>query len=108
MYRIKATDAFLKWFYTLKDKRIKARVLARLTLIEKGLFGDVKVIDPNINELRIHYGPGYRIYYTKQKETLILLLIAGDKSTQKRDILKARTLYQQLNDLEEYDESFRV
>lgn len=93
MYQINATDAYIKWFKKLKDRTAKVRILARLTNIESGSLGDTKPLDSNVSEFRIPYGPGYRVYYTMKQDVIVLLLIGGDKSTQKRDIEKAKALY---------------
>lgn len=73
-------------------------VARRIERMEQGNFGDVKSVGTRISELRITTGPGYRVYFTKKEETIIILLIGGDKSTQSKDIEKAETL------LEEYDD----
>ena len=72
--------------------KAKAHVLKRITRMELGNFGDHKSVGGNVSEVRIDYGPGYRIYYTNIKGTIILLLIGGDKSSQKKDIEKAKGL----------------
>ena len=98
MYEIKSTKTFSKWLSKLKDMKGRIAVARRIERMEYGNFGDVKSISARISELRITTGPGYRIYFTKKKETVIILLIGGDKSTQSKDIVKAETL------LEEYDD----
>ncbi len=79
---------FLEWFYML-DKTDKKRVEARLIRIQSGNFGDYKNIDNELNELRLKFGSGYRIYYTIHKNEIIILLTGGNKSTQQKDISKA-------------------
>ena len=89
MNQFKKSDEFETWFKALKDLRAKTRILARIVSAEKGNFGDTEPVGHGISEMRIHYGPGYRLYYTRRGEIVYLLLIGGDKSTQKRDIKKA-------------------
>lgn len=92
MNTIQKTDVFDKWLSKLQDIRAKARIFARINQAEQGNFGDHKFIADNLYEMRIHYGPGYRIYYTRQDDIIYLLLVGGDKSTQQKDISKARAL----------------
>ncbi|RUV70495.1 type II toxin-antitoxin system RelE/ParE family toxin [Mesorhizobium sp. M5C.F.Cr.IN.023.01.1.1] len=89
MYRFVKSDEFDAWFNALKDMRAKARILARIVSAEKGNFGDCEPVGSGVSEMRIHYGPGYRLYYTRQGDVLYLLLIGGDKGSQKRDIKSA-------------------
>lgn len=89
MNQFKKSDEFEAWFKALKDLRAKTRILARIVSAEKGNFGDTEPVGHGVSEMRIHYGPGYRLYYTRQGDVVYLLLIGGDKSTQKRDIKKA-------------------
>ena len=90
------TDDLLNWFEALKDVRAQARIQVRIKRLELGLFGDAKFFD-GIGELRIDYGPGYRIYFVKRGDTVVLLLCGGDKSTQRRDISKAIELARELD-----------
>ena len=83
---------FLNWENGL-SREVRAIVTARLTRIRLGNFGDCKSFE-GINELRIHYGPGYRIYFGKKGKTIVILLCGGDKSTQKKDIKKAKAFWQ--------------
>lgn len=98
MYTVLRSDAFDKWLSKLKDAKGKARIVARIRSAELGNLGDIKSVGDGISEMRIHYGPGYRVYFTRRGRLLILLLIGGDKSSQKRDIKKAKAL---LDTLEE-------
>ena len=82
MLKLKRSDAFVDWFDRLRDRRARERIVARLLRLQLGQFGDVKAVWEGISELRIDYGPGYRIYFKQQGLELILLLIGGDKSTQ--------------------------
>ncbi len=98
MYTILRSTEFDKWLAKLKDPKGKARIIARIRSAEHGNLGDVKSVGGGISEMRIHFGPGYRVYFTQRGRFLILLLIGGDKSTQERDIKKAKTLIEQLED----------
>jgi putative addiction module killer protein len=95
-YEIKTTEIFDKWLSSIKDKTTKSRILARLARVENGNFGDHKEIERRLFELRFFFGSGYRIYYTKQGSTIILLLNGGDKSTQQKDITQAEKLLYQV------------
>lgn len=90
------TDKFSAWLGGVKDFRAKAVILNRLDRATKGNFGDSKALGGGVSELRIDVGPGYRIYYTRRAEIVYLLLAGGDKSTQARDIQRARTLLKSL------------
>ena len=96
MYLIKKTDVFDKWLLKLKDYRAKAKILTKLKMIELGNLGDHKSVGSGVFEIRIDYGPGYRLYYSKPGTSIILLLVGGDKSSQSKDILKAQKLLEEL------------
>ena len=96
MYKILETDIFSNWLHKLKDIQGKVAILRRLKRVESGNFGDYKYLESSIYELRIKTGPGYRIYYTKKEDKVILLLIGGDKSTQQKDIKKAKEILKEL------------
>jgi len=98
MYRIKQTDIFSKWLIKLKDIKGKVAILRRIERVKNGNFGDYKSVGLNVSELRITVGAGYRVYYTKKEDEIIILLIGGDKSTQSKDILKAQQLCKELED----------
>ncbi|MDF2159119.1 type II toxin-antitoxin system RelE/ParE family toxin [Algoriphagus sp. CAU 1675] len=93
MFLIEKTDEFDKWFRKLKDFKAKARILLRLQRVEDGNLGDISSVGEGIEEMRIHFGPGYRIYFKRHQTQLILLLIGGDKSSQEEDIKKAKKLW---------------
>lgn len=97
MILLEKTSEFDKWLRKLNDRKAKAKILIRLQRVEAGNLGDVATVGDGIEEIRIHFGPGYRIYYKKQGDKLILLLIGGDKSTQETDIQKAKTIWKQYN-----------
>jgi putative addiction module killer protein len=97
-YELRKTDIFDRWFAKLKDRSAKIKILARLDRVENGNFGDHKQIDKNLFELRIFFGPGYRIYYTIRGNTIVILLSGGKKATQSKDIEKAKALLNELED----------
>ena len=92
MFRIKKTEYFSKWRNLIKDDYARAKIDLRIEQTKLGNFGDFKFVGDGIYEMRIHYGPGYRIYYTKEDDVIVLLLVGGDKSTQQKDIEKAKEL----------------
>jgi len=92
MIKIRKTEVYTKWLNNLKDVRAKARILVRVERLAYGNPGDVKPVGEGISELRINYGPGYRLYYKKHGQEVIILLAGGDKSTQTRDIKTALNL----------------
>ncbi len=86
---------YADWLRDLRDARAKAKVIMQVDKMELGLFGDVEPIGEGLSELRIHYGPGYRVYYGKQAHQVYLLLCGGDKSTQSKDIKKAKEYWKE-------------
>ena len=92
MYQIRQTNQFSSWLSKLKDIKGKVSIFRRIDRVRNGNFGDYKSVGDNIFELRFTIGPAYRVYYTKVEDEIILLLIAGDKSTQSEDIKKAKEL----------------
>jgi putative addiction module killer protein len=89
IHTIQQTPIFAKWLSGLRDLRAKARILARLKQAEHGNLGDVKTVGDGVLEMRVDVGPGYRLYYTRRHEALIILLVGGDKRAQQRDIQRA-------------------
>ena len=83
------SDEFDAWLVGLKDQVGKAQIALRLDRAAKGCFGDCEPVGEGVSEMRIHYGPGYRVYFTRSGIVVYLLLLGGDKSTQKRDIKRA-------------------
>jgi putative addiction module killer protein len=83
------TEEFAQWLARLEDRKGKARILARLDAAALGNFGDSEPVGEGVSEMRIHTGPGYRVYYTRQAQVVYVLLLGGDKSTQRRDIKRA-------------------
>jgi len=98
MIEIRKTDIFVKWLGSLKDRRAKARVLARVDRLEMGYFGDVRPVGEGVSELRIFYGPCYRIYFIQRHSVLVILLSGGDKQSQQMDIAKAKKTAKQLEE----------
>lgn len=96
MIEIKQTDAYRKWFDALKDRQAKARIDVNIRKLSLGKDGNVKSVGGGVFEIKIDHGPGYRVYFVKQAQTIILLLIGGDKSTQRKDIDNAKQMVQQL------------
>lgn len=86
------SDEFNDWLLHLKDPVGKAIIIKRIRSAEAGNFGDCEPVGDGVSEMRIHFGPGYRVYFTRRGNVVYLLLIGGDKSTQKRDILRAKVM----------------
>ncbi len=91
MVEVRRTEEFAEWLRRLKDIRAAARIEIRISRLEDGNFGDAKFFD-GIGELRIDYGPGYRVYFVQRGGTLVILLCGGNKGSQKTDIKKAKTM----------------
>lgn len=83
---VKLTEGFLVWLANLKDERARARVIARIDRLSLGNPGDVKPVGQGVSEMRIDYGPGYRVYFVQRGEVLIVVLAGGSKKTQSKDI----------------------
>jgi putative addiction module killer protein len=94
---VRATDEFLAWLEGLRDVRARAKVLSRLDRLELGNPGDVAPIGAGVSEMRIHHGPGYRIYYVRQSDDFVILC-GGDKSSQKQDSELAKRLAKEPED----------
>ena len=98
MFTVLQTVQFVAWLDALKDKRGQTRIAARLRQVEAGSLGDWQPIDGELSEMRVHYGPGYRLYFVRRGRVIVVMLNAGDKSTQKRDIRHALKLASELGD----------
>ena len=96
MIELRKTEAYIKWLDSLRDVHARARVLVRVERLAAGNPGDVRPVGEGVSELRIDYGPGYRVYFKKQGRTIVILLAGGDKRTQSRDIETALRLAQGL------------
>jgi putative addiction module killer protein len=92
VWEIRQSSEFREWLSELRDDRAVARITARIRRLELGNPGDAKPLGPGLWEMRVDYGPGYRIYYVRRGTRVILLLCAGDKRTQRRDIRRAEAL----------------
>lgn len=95
MIELKQTETFRKWRIRLKDGRARALIASRLDRLAFGHGGDVEPVGQGVSELRIHYGPGYRIYFQRRGNSIIVLLCGGNKSTQAKDIKAAKRLADQ-------------
>jgi len=95
--QIEVTDEFDKWLKALRDLQAKVRIFERIRRLGDGNPGDVKPVGKGVSEMRINYGPGYRLYYTQRRGSLIILLCGGDKSSQTKDIARAIALAQRSN-----------
>lgn len=89
MFEVRRTDEFADWLAGLKDVQGRARILKRLDRVAKGNFGDVEPVGEGVSELRLMFGPGYRVYFVQRGEAIIVLLCGGDKGSQDRDIARA-------------------
>jgi putative addiction module killer protein len=89
---VRQTETFSAWLKQLRDTRARAKIVARIQRLEEGNPGDVAPVGDGLSEMRIHFGPGYRVYYVNRGAELILLLCGGDKSSQQRDIDAAKKL----------------
>jgi putative addiction module killer protein len=95
---VRETPEFTRWLAALKDQRAVLHVVRRIARVAAGNFGDVKSVGGVVSELRIDYGPGYRVYFTRRGSVLVVLLCGGDKRTQSRDIKRAAEIAGQLED----------
>lgn len=96
MYTLRQTQGFQDWLDELKDLRARLRIVARLRLAEAGNLGDWRSVGGEVSEMRVNFGPGYRLYFTRRGGTLIVMLAAGAKSTQDRDIKRAQQILKEL------------
>ena len=94
---VRKTADFVRWLASLRDVRARSRILVRIDRLELGNFGDAKFFH-GIGELRIDYGPGYRVYFARRGDTVVILLCGGEKSSQARDVRKAVAMAKELND----------
>jgi len=92
MFEVRQTMRFAMWLAGLRDERARARILKRIDRAKVGNLGDVAPVGEGVSEMRIFYGPGYRVYFVQREQRLVLLLCGGDKSTQAADIEEARAL----------------
>jgi putative addiction module killer protein len=96
MVEVRKTALFTSWLAKLRDQNAKGRIVSRISRLEQGNPGDVKSVGGGVSEMRVDYGPGYRIYYSARGSTVVILLCGGDKRSQDADIEKAKSLAQDL------------
>jgi putative addiction module killer protein len=97
-YELRSTEVFERWLSRIKDRETHARIVRRIDKLTIGAFGDCKALDSGLFELRMFFGPGYRVYYTVRGKEIIFLLAGGSKSTQTKDIAKAAALMKKLEE----------
>ena len=98
MIEVRQTIEFSTWLQRLKDDNAVARIVARIRRMEQGNVGDIKAVGTGVLEMRIDYGPGYRVYFVRRGKTVVILLCGGDKSTQIRDIEQAQRIASKLTE----------
>jgi putative addiction module killer protein len=96
MIEVRQTEVFTRWFDGLRDRQVRARINVRIRRLSLGNFGDAKPVGEGVSELRIDFGPGYRVYFARRGRILVVLLAGGDKNSQDRDIKKAQKLAREL------------
>ncbi len=92
MIEVRQTALFAAWLRDLRDLKARVRIAVRIERLQEGNFGDAKSVGQGVSELRINYGPGYRVYYVRRGSTAVVLLCGGDKQTQDRDVARALKL----------------
>ena len=92
MIEVRQTEVFAEWFARLRDRKARARITVRIRRLSLGNPGDAKPVGGGVSEMRIDHGPGYRVYFVRRRETLVILLCGGDKGSQSRDIAHALDL----------------
>jgi putative addiction module killer protein len=97
VYHLRQTDTFAQWLSGLRDAKAKARILARLESARLGNLGDTRALRAGVREMRVHVGPGYRVYFAHRHGTVLLLLCGGDKSSQARDIERAKLMLAEID-----------
>jgi putative addiction module killer protein len=96
MYELRRTAEFLSWFRGLRDRIGAQRIVVRLERMAQGNLGDIKPVGEGVSEARIKSGPGYRLYFVRREEVVIVLLCGGDKSSQDRDIARAKAMAREI------------
>ena len=96
MIEVRQTAVYARWFRRLRDRQAQALVQRRILRLARGYFGDVRSISNGVSELRIHYGPGYSVYFARQEESIVVLLAGGYKDSQRRDVRTALDLARDL------------
>ena len=98
MVRVLQTETFRRWLHGLRDDRAVVRITARLRRVGQGKLGDVHSVGDGVFEMRIHYGPGYRLYFIRRGGEVVVLLCGGDKGSQRRDINRAKRVVVELEE----------
>jgi putative addiction module killer protein len=98
MIEVRQSEEFALWLAALRDELAVKRIKQRIARVQIGLFGDAKSVGDGLIELRVDHGPGYRVYFVRRGDTLVVLLCGGDKSSQSRDISRAKAMAQELED----------
>ena len=98
VFMVRQTEEFVSWLDGLDDQRAQLRIAARLRQAEAGNLGDWQPVEGEVSEMRVHYGPGYRLYFVRRGRFIVIMLNAGDKSSQKRDIRRALKLATQIGE----------
>jgi putative addiction module killer protein len=98
MIEVRQTEEFAQWLASLRDDVATKRIKQRIARVQIGLFGDAKSVGDGLSELRIDHGPGYRVYFMRRGDILVILLCGGDKGSQARDISRAKAMAEQLED----------
>lgn len=99
MFTMAQTDEFSGWLKGLKDQKARALIIKRIRSAQLGNFGDCEPVGDGVSEMRIHHGPGYRVYFIRDGKTVYVLLCGGDKASQKRDIAKAKRMAKELREV---------
>ncbi|MFP5235803.1 MAG: type II toxin-antitoxin system RelE/ParE family toxin [Acidobacteriota bacterium] len=103
MIEVRQTDLFASWLLKLRDQEARQRIQIRIRRVSLGNFGDVKPVGEGVSELRVDYGPGYRIYLAQRGTVVVILLVGGTKQTQQSDIAKAKQMAKELSHAREDD-----
>ncbi len=98
MFVVRQTEDFVEWLDGLKDQRAQVRIAARLRQVEAGNLGDWQPVEGDVSEFRVHFGPGYRLYFARRGRVIVVILNAGDKSTQKKDVRRALKIASEIGD----------
>lgn len=98
MYTVEQSETFSIWLNGLRDALARVRITARIVMAKEGNLGDCEPVGDGIHEMRVHVGPGYRIYFTQRGRRVIFLLLGGDKSTQSKDIKRAKAMAKELDE----------
>ncbi len=96
MFEVRQTERFVDWLGRLRDNNARIRIAARIRRMEMGNFGDVAPVGEGVSEMRVHFGPGYRVYFVQEGAEIVVLFCGGDKSSQDRDIAKAKEMAKEL------------